>query len=76
LEVLVGNPFAQEISSLGLEPSFWSSKHLIPGDHFSLSKLLSVTFLVGYSPFLDLDAKVALHLLFPKPLKRMFSVAV
>lgn len=57
--VLIKNPFALEISSVGLEPSFWSSEHLIPGDHFSLSKSLGETLLVGYSPYLVLDAKVA-----------------
>lgn len=59
MEVLVKNPFAQEINPADVSTSFWSSDCLYMGSRFSFSSLFGQTDPLSYSPFLVLDARIA-----------------
>lgn len=60
MQVLVKNPFSQsKLEAKNVIESFWGSDCLYLGAAFSMSSLMGHSEMVGLSPFLVLDAKIA-----------------
>lgn len=60
MQVLVKNPYSpSKLEPKNVIESFWSADCLYLGANFSMSSLMDPSDLVGLSPFLVLDAKIA-----------------
>lgn len=63
MQVLVENPYSPlDARPLGLSPSFWSPSTYYFSPHFSMGNLMSESIKLGLSPYVVVDARVALFL--------------